>query len=174
MNAWNKNVKIQINSCISDSVVAAKNYIQKSRALVPLNYCLSPKKKRGVSNPTGHRLEVLELKSTLKVKSEDLSRLKKAIEILNCQIDKKCVDVISDGELEEYDDLIDNGGSAPQNTNGTPQSHSTTNDDDDCIVIGAGSQTVCTNAITVGIAELLIDRDFSSEYTYITDVREIN
>lgn len=162
-----------INSCLSDSVVAAKNYIKKKRVLYPLNYCESPKKKRGVSNPRGHRLKIVELKSKLKVKLENVSLIKKAIRVLNRQVDKKCVDVISDVELEEYDDLIDNSGSVPQNTNGTSQSHSSTNDEDDCIMIGAGSQSTRTNAIMVGMdaAELLIDRDFSMEYTYITDVR---
>lgn len=169
-------MKIQTNSCLSDSVIAAKNYIEKRRAVYPVNYCESPKKKRGVSNPRGHRKQIVELKSKLKVKSENLSFIKKAIGILNRQIDKKCVDVISDAELEEYDDLIDNSGSVPQNTNGTPQSQSTTNDEDDCIMIGAGSQSSRPKAITVGMdtAELLIDRDLSMEYTFITDVREIN
>lgn len=169
-------MKIQINSCLSDSYAEAKNYIQKRRALIPLNYCESPKKKRRATNPRGHQKKIATIKSKLKVKSEHLSRLKKAIGILNRQIGRRCIDVISDTELEEYDDFIDDNDSVPQNTKGTSQSHSTTNDDDDCIMIGAGNRTTRTNAITVGMdaAELLIDRDFSLEYSYTTDVREIN
>lgn len=144
--------------------------------MYPLNYCENPKKKRRVSNPRGYRKEIADIKLKIKVKSERLSRVKKAIWIINRQIDKRCIDVISDTELEEYDHLIDDNGSVPQNSNGTSHSDSTTNDDDDCIMIGADNQTTQANAITVGVdaTELLIDRGFSSDYTYTIDVRQIN
>lgn len=161
-----------MNFSLSDSHAEATNYIDRRRGFYPLNYCESTKKKRRVSKPTGYRKEIADIKSKIKVKSEHLSRLKKAIGILNRQIDKRCIDVISDTELEEYDHLIDDNGSVPQNSNGTSQADSTTNDDDDCILIGPGNQTTRANAITA--AELLIDRDFSLDYTYTTDVREIN
>lgn len=160
---------------LSDSYAEAKNYIKKRRALIPLNYCELTKKKRRVLKPKGHRKKIADTKLKIKVKSEHLSRLKKAIGILNRQIDKRCIDVVSDTELEEYEDLIDDNGSVPQNTNGTSQSHSPTNDDDDCIILGAGNETTRTNAITTEMdaAELLIDREFSLEYSYTTSVREI-
>lgn len=76
-------------------------------------------------------------------------------------------------DLQEYDDLIHADIHVPQNIEvvGTSQSLSNDEIDDDCIVVGAGSRTR-TNAITTGVGEvdLLIDKDFSLEYSYTTDV----
>lgn len=78
-------------------------------------------------------------------------------------------------DLEEYDDLIDGDISGPQNIKDVSTSHSSSNadTDDDCIEVGAGSRTTRTNSITTGVGGvgLLIDRDFSLEYSYMADVR---
>lgn len=148
-------------------------YTQKRRLLVPLNYCESPKKKRRASSPKGYRKRIADIKSKLKVKSEHLSRLKKAIGILNRQVDKKNIDVLSDTELEEYDELVDDNDNVLQNTTDAP--HLPTIDDNDCIEVSADNRAIRANAITTGVdvAELLTDRDFSLEYSYTTDVSYI-
>lgn len=78
--------------CLSDSYSEAKIYAKKKRPIFPKDYCESQKQKKGQSNPKGHQKHVANMKENIKVKSEHLSRLKKAIQILNRAIDKKNID----------------------------------------------------------------------------------
>lgn len=67
-----------------------------------MNYCeISPKK------PIAVAVEMTEARAELKIKVERLTNLNKALMILNLQNDKKRVELITDSDLEEFEDIID-------------------------------------------------------------------
>lgn len=175
LNKKNRNFELYYY-CFSESYSEAKIYAKKKRPIFPMDYCESQKRKKCQSKPKGHQKHIADLKENIKVKSEHLSLLKRAVRILNRAYDKKNIDNVDEMDLQEYDDLIDAGSCVPQNMEvfGTSQSLSNEETDDDCVVVGAGSRTRATrtNAITEGVGEveLQIDKDFSLEYSYTTDV----
>lgn len=129
------------------------------------------KRKRGTLNRNDS--DTSRAKEQLKIKSERITSLKKAIHVLNQQKDKKEVVDLDNSDIEQFEDLLDEAGhlddEIPTTINecGSGSSTLATNDDtDDLILIGAPRST----AITAGISPIELDREFSLEYTYTTDV----
>lgn len=110
----------------------------------------------------------------IKVKSERITALKRALGTMNRDSDKRCIVDLDQLDLDEYDDLLDDD-ETPQCIADvpTPQTSSNEEVDDDCFAINTDQQATQPNIMTIGVEEMLleIDRDFSLEYSYTTDVR---
>lgn len=65
-----------------------------------------------------------------------------------------------------YDELLNDGDYTPPCTNEAGPSNTTFNDEDDCVVVNVGNRMTQKCSITTGITEVLVDRDFSLEYSY--------
>lgn len=110
------------------------------------------------------------LEKRIKVKSERLTNLKKALCILNRDNDKKgTVDV---DDLDEFDNLLVDY--MPQRDDiSISNSPGDQEVNDDCIVVHTDNRMARSNTITTGVDTrvLEVDRDLSAEYSYTTDVR---
>lgn len=131
----------------------------------PNNYCeISPKKTVAVS------VEMAQAKAELKIKIERLTNLNKALKVLNLQNDKRRVELVTDSDLEEIDDIMD---TEPDHEMGirladTLQS-SHVADSEDVIILGFENQPP-QPTISVGIQSLEVDEDLSLQYSFTVDV----
>lgn len=141
----------------------------KKRAKLPLNYCEQSKRKRRQKSLTDEEKQMEVVKNCIKVKSERLTYLKKALSILNRDDNKRGFVEIDD--LEEYDQLLVDY--MPQRDDIGISNSLANEPDDDCIVVHADNRMSRSNVITTGIDTqvLEVDRDLSAEYSYTTDVR---
>lgn len=142
----------------------------KKRAKPPLNYCEESKRKRSKKKLTDEEEIIEVVKDCIKVKSERITYLKKALSILNRDDNKRGFAGIDD--LEEYDQLL--ADHMPQRDDiNIPNPLHNQEVDDDCIVVHAGTRMSRSNVMTIGIDTqvLEVDRDLSAEYSYTTDVR---
>lgn len=82
---------IEINALCynSDTYAAAKSYGGKKRAVQPLNYSEKSQKKRRKIARTNEETQIESMMERIRVKSERLTNLKKALCILNRENDKK-------------------------------------------------------------------------------------
>lgn len=139
-----------------------------------MDYCESPKKKRNRSSPQGYRKRVADEKAKIEIKSERISRIKKAIFILNRQSDKREIEELDDVEVAEYHDLLDDDNNGPQSIDDIGVLHSTHNDEamDDCVAVGVGANNQ-VNIITTEIAPVEVDNVFSCKYGFTINVSSI-
>lgn len=95
--------------------------------------------------------------------------MKKAVYFWNCRIDQRKIDFIDDEDVDEFDDLLDDVGMPPniEENDPVPPNNET---EDDCIVIGAPREHQ-PNSNELEMVTLEVDRDFSLEYCFTTDVR---
>lgn len=134
-----------------------------------MNYCESPKKKKRRSSPKGHRKKIADALKKIQIKSELITCQKKALFILNLENDGRKVEDLNDTDIEEYHDLIDDDNDMPQDMDNVGRSDSPADDEelDECIFVRANSETA---VIRTGIAPIEIDKAFSSEYSFTTNV----
>lgn len=139
--------------------------------MTPVDYCEeSPKKKKRPRSPKGLQKQIAEVKGKIQIKSECITHLKKAIYILNIEHDKR---KIADLDVEEYIILLDDGDYTPPCTNDAGPSNLLLNHEDDCIEVNRRRPAPQMSTITTGISKVMVDRDFSLEYSYTTKVRQI-
>lgn len=120
-----------------------------------MNYCESPKKKKSLSSPKGHRKKIAEVLEKIKVKSERYKNLKKALYIANCDNNKKYTDDVEDMDLDEFQVLLGDGH-VPQNEDDICNERSSTNDkeDDDCFELPPTSNEAEPSSITNGANQM--------------------
>lgn len=145
-----------------------------------------------------HQVKIAKMKEKIKFKTERITSLTRAISILNRVSDKKEIVDVDEWDLEEYDDLL--GKDAPRNIDDVsappPGPREETNDDcvlmqddeevstshstgdeeqlmdEDCVLVSKSAQPAQSKAIAVGDDDpaLEVDREFSAEYGFYTDV----
>lgn len=160
---------------LADTYEQAKKYVEKKKRVraFPVSYCeLSPKKKR-----LNHQNDIATAMEEVRVKVERLTYLKRSIDVLNRQLDKREIMDINDEELEEFRDLLTEAGTGNVGMPTTideceaVSSERANIDSEDCILIEPHIRSASGSSnISTGIDPLDIDRDFSVEYTYTTDV----
>lgn len=111
-----------------------------------------------------------QAKAELKIKIERLTNLNKPLKVLNLQNDKRRVELVTDSDLEEIDDIMD---TEPDHEMGirladTLQS-SHVADSEDVIILGLENQPP-QPTISVGIQSLEVDEDLSLQYSFTVDV----
>lgn len=111
----------------------------------------------------------------IKIKVERITYLKRSIDVLNRQHDKREVMHLDDDDIDEFNKLLEaretHNEEAPANTDVCEARQSNIDDSDDIVIIGSQRKLPpkpCS--ITTGIAPMEIDGGFSLEYTYVTDV----
>lgn len=154
--------------CFLDTYKEAKDYAFKKRKLPPVNYCESRKKKKRQLRPTAQRKRIAGIAKNIRIKSERLTLLKKAIYILNRDSDKR---EIADLDVQEYNELFDDDDYTSPCTKKADPTQLPSNPDDECIVVETGNRVTQMIAATSEMIELKVDRDFSLEYSYSTTVR---
>lgn len=143
----------------------------KTRDFYPVNYCEDgPKRKRRDHVPTDVEIVIEEIK----IKVERLTHLKRSIDVLNRQHDKKEVMDIDDDDIEEFNKLLEAKDNERDEVPRTIDecdfgtSNDATNDDsDELIVMNSGP---ASSGIITGITGIEIDEEFSMQYSYTTDV----
>lgn len=157
---------------VADSYYKAFMHAQKSRPVIPKNYS---EQKRTI--PTQRRLNnrqnpVTKLKCEIRIKSERISNLKKAIIVYNQQIDKRNVETIGGDDLAEFEALIDDDMVREREIETAPVPLD--EESDDVLIIGNESEPIGQGVMLPGVEPLQVDRNFSLQYTYTTDVRNPN
>lgn len=205
----------------SDTYNEAKLYLSKNRAQIPVNYSEDDDERRipTVRRPNEQQQQIAEAYERIRIKSERITNLQKAISILNIQNDKRQIEIIDSSDVDEYDELLSDDESeigkidavqkkrvrkfeVVQSATDSIQSIAleceagpsdlacpsqlmnrsvdtiekisplvvSENDDsiqdDDLIEIDASG----SSQIITGVEPLQIDKDFSMEYSYTTDV----
>lgn len=143
---------------ILDTYKEAKSYAAKKRSREPVNYCESPKKKKCLSAPKGHRKRIADVIEKIQVKSERYTNLKKALYIANCENNKKYTDDVEEMDLDEYQALLGDEH-VPQNEEDICNERSPINDgkDDDCIDLSSTSKQAEPNSITIGANQMTLE-----------------
>lgn len=115
-----------------------------------MDYCESPKKKKCLSSPKGHRKKIADVLEKIKVKSERYTNLKKALYIANCENNKKYTDDVEEMDLDEYQVLLGDEH-VPQNEEDICNTRSPANDeeDDDCFELPSTSNQAEPNSISI-------------------------
>lgn len=72
-----------------DTYKEVREYVSRKRNISPVDYCESSKKERRQLSPKGGRKKIAEVERKLRIKSEYITHLKKAIHVLNLEHDKK-------------------------------------------------------------------------------------
>lgn len=122
-----------------------------------MDYCESPKKNKSRSRPRGQQKLIADAREKIRIKSELITRKKKAIYILNREKDNREVEVLDDSDIEEYQELIDDANGVPSEMNDFgPPIHD--EEMDECFIVGSNSHG---NIITTGMASIEVDREFS-------------
>lgn len=159
-----------ISFCLSDTYKEAKEYASKKRYQDRVNYCESANKNKRRSSPKGHRKKIADALGNIRIKSELITRKKKALYILNLENDGRKVEDLNDTDIEEYQGLIDDDNNGvPQDMDDIARSSLPVDDEDldDCIIIRAIGDTAI---IKTGTALIEVDKDFSNEYSFTTNV----
>lgn len=158
-----------------DTKAEADRYLSKTRNLFPVNYDESDVKRKRKPNST--QTDVAEIKQQIQIKCEHLSLLKRAINTLNRQHDRREVLDVCESDCDEINDLIEpsdqQNEEVPINMDecdiGGPSGIANDDDSDDLLVIGHPSSST-SRVIRTGIIPFEVDKEFSLEYTYTTDV----
>lgn len=132
-----------------------------------MNYCESPKKNKSRSRPRGQQKLIADAREKIRVKSELITRKKKAIYILNREKDNRRIENLDDSDIEEYQDLIDDDNGVPSEMNDFHSEPIHDEETDECIIIESNSPR---NIITTGVAPIEVDREFTCEYSFTTNV----
>lgn len=92
---------------------------------------------------------------------------------MNIENDRRNIVDVDDLDLDEFDNLLDDSIPRHHVVEGATCSSLKEQLNDDCVEVVTGNRATRSNAIMVGVqaAPLEIDRDFSLEYSYTTDVR---
>lgn len=159
-----------IHILFPDTYKEAKLYMQKRRSVLPVNYCEEiGRTERNVRPLNEKQKRIMELKTEIKIKSERLTYLKKAVFVFNQQIDKRKVEIIDEDDLEEFEELIDDDDMEYDVENGSvPVSNADLSDN--VSLIEGGRELNEQRALLPGVEPLQIDSNFSLEYSYTNDV----
>lgn len=114
----------------------------------------------------------------IKIKVERMTYLKRSIDVLNRQHDKREVMDLEEGDIEEFNKLLEAKNIDNEEVPTTideceaGQSKEVSNDDSDDVIFIDSQRKLPPGpkGITTGIAPIAIDGNFSLEYTYTTDV----
>lgn len=115
----------------------------------------------------GYRKELDDMKNAVKVKSEHLSRLKRAVYVLNGAINKRSKNIVDELDLEEYEELIDDGDRPPLDQ---VSSNEDPEQDDSCVLMDNNQSAAYAGIMNDHALE--VDPDFSLQYSFVTDVRQ--
>lgn len=152
-----------------DTYKEAKLYVSKKRRMYPVVYSEHVEKKKRI-NPNSAQTDIAVAKNELKIKLEYMTRFKNALRILNQQNDQKEIANLDDSDIEEFECLLDGDEpNVPVNMDDyEPNSSKLASEDDvgDLFVVSAPEPT----SITTGVDPVEIDKEFSIEYSYTTDV----
>lgn len=140
-----------------------------------MNYDESDGKRK--RKPNCKQTAVAQVKERIRIKCEHMTRLKSAINALNRQHDRREVLDLCESDCEEINDLIveSDGQNEEVPTNMSecevdgPLEIANDGDLDDLLLIDPPSVSA-SSAIRAGILPIEVDREFSLEYTYTTDV----
>lgn len=153
------------HSYILDTYDESETYASKKRPWRPMDYCeISPKK------PSAVAVEMTQAKAELKIKVERLTNLNKALVVLNLQNDKRRVELVTDSDLEEIEDIMDTepDHDAIHRSDNAPQALNDT-DSEDVIILGPVNQPK-QPSLSIGVLPLEVDEDLSVQYSFIVDV----
>lgn len=118
-----------------------------------------------------------QIKKKIQIKCEHLSLLKSAINVLNRQNDRREVLDVCESDCDEINDLIaasdQRNEEVPTNMDECeidgPSGIANDDDLDDLLLIGQPAAST-SSVIRAGIIPFEVDKEFSLEYTYTTDV----
>lgn len=111
------------------------------------------------------------LRRELLIKAEAVSHLKNALYIQNIQRDKGELEVLTPSDVDELDNYLDDSDDDGDGLS-TPQLNQlpTDDDDDDLILVDQGHTD---NMIKTGVPLVYVDNEFSLQYGYVLNVREV-
>lgn len=156
----------------SDTDDAASKYALKARPVAPVSYC--NRKTESKSRLTGHRKQIAVEKEKIKIKCERITRLKRAIRTLNRDIDAHRIESVEEIELNEFENLLDDGA-MPQGMDDVLPLPRFPNVEVDEIYIQdengvEHAVTEISNAISTGNDIVDVDEALSLQYGFTTDV----
>lgn len=150
-----------------DTYDEAETYASKKRSLRPIDYSeISPEKPCAVS------VGMTRAKTELKIKIERLTNLNKALLVLNLQNDKRRVQLVTDSDLEEIEDIMDTEPNHEPGIRSADEAQ-TAHDADNEVVIILGFEKQPPQpqpTISVGVEPLEVDEDLSLQYSFTVDV----
>lgn len=106
--AFSMFISITVMFCFLDTYREAKIYVDKNRAITPINYSEDDRERHvAVQRQLNEQQqEMANAYERIRIKSERITNLKKALNILNIQHDKRKIEDIDLSDVDEFDVLL--------------------------------------------------------------------